>query len=141
MTRKIDWAGVWVGICVVCLCAFIISISNGCKMNDSGQTVVDWDTWGTELDLAQGTIARAKAAFPEKAELLDRLELARQDAARGVAIIKAGGPPETALDYLDSAAVIAMAISEDEDLKFAAFALSEIVARVRVYVVQETGTE
>lgn len=117
--------------------ALAVAPHTSCKTNEAGQTVPDWAAWQNELAMAGDTIARAKLAFPEKAELLDRLEDARQDALLGVNILATGGSPENAADYLKAAANIAAALTEDEDVRFAAFALGEIVARVEFYAAQQ----
>ena len=92
----------------------------------------NWDTVETELVLAEGTLDRARISFPTKAEMIDDLEAARAEALKAVQLIRIGDP-KSALDYLDAALVLVQPYLEDEDLRFAAFALSESIARVRAY--------
>jgi len=96
----------------------------------------NWVVIERELLLAEGTLDRAKISFPSKVDTLDDLEAAREKALKAVRLIQVGDPG-SALDYLEDALALVQPYLEDEDLRFAAFALQEAIIRVKVNIPED----
>ncbi len=122
-------------ICAPLLLATAL-LTTACKSSGGGSGP-DWDAWRTELRLAGETIARALEAFPDKTGMLLELESARKDALVAVEALAGGEGSSEGLKYLEAAAEIAASLTDDEDVRLAAFALGEVVARIQYYLLPE----